>query len=73
LAHRAEDTRFGIKNAEKTFYDKRTAGSPLKALKDIDARYELLSVGLELAYFNPAKLTHDEDYQAFIYGILALY
>jgi len=35
--------------------------------------YELLSVGLELAYFNPAKLTHDEDYQAFIYGILALY
>ncbi len=99
LGHRMENVNEEIFNAEKEFYNRRTAGEPLEKLsvltgnsnyraderarkdKFLDAYvgkdyggtgYELVSMGFQWAYTNPAFLLQDEDMAQWIYGLLAI-
>lgn len=95
LGHRYEKVIPEILSAEKTFYERRTAGESLewlgsgyrkseKTRKDdfIDTymgkdyggdAFELVSMGFQHAYIDPAKLMTDPDMADFIFGILCLY
>ena len=94
LGHRMESVFPAIKNAEKLFYARRTAGEDLKWLgsgyrRDEKTRkddflhpymgkdyggtwYELVSMGFEMGYTDPARLMKDPDMANWIYGILSL-
>lgn len=92
LGHRYERVVPGIREQEKEFYERRTAGEPLQWLgygysrsevsrkddflhpymgKDYGGfAYELVSMGFEYAYTDPARLAKDPDMQEWILGML---
>lgn len=94
LGHRFERSVPGMRDAEKEFYERRTAGEELTWLglgyaktektrkddfihpymgKDYRGQaYELVSMGFQYAYMEPAKLSEDKDMEAWIYGLLCL-
>ena len=95
LGHRLERAVPELLEAEKAFYERRTANEDLQWLgkgydrsektrfdeflsaymgKDYGGTaYELVSMGFEWGYTNPARLMEDEDMAEWIYGLLALY
>ena len=93
LGHRFEHVIPGMVNAEKEYYNQRTAGEDLKWLgigyrpdekarrdkfispymgKEYGDGYELVSMGFQYAYTDPALLATDEDMESWIYGLLCL-
>lgn len=95
LGHRFEKAVPQIREAEKAFYERRTAGESLRWLggnygknersrfdkfisrymgKDYSGdAYELVSMGFELGYTDPAALLADADMAEWIYGLLSVY
>lgn len=60
----------GYRRDEKSRFDKWL--SPYMG-KDYGGRaYEIVSMGFDYAYTNPAELARDEDFQKWIYGLLAI-